>query len=182
MNSCISEKVYNRYIEDELSEEELVRLKSHADDCPICHAEFEKWKALKVSLGETLEVKMPDSLKGKIMTGIRSVNIIPAPQPLGFKRTMTSIMLLLLTVAYYFFPFLKPYTDEMTNELLAYISELGYSMLSFAGIDIKTVFAFYKAFISLFSNFYIIFASGTLMLVVGFILLILKGNTKLKAN
>lgn len=182
MSPCISEEAYNRFIEDALSKEELVSLEQHILECQDCHVEFAKWKSLKESLTEVLTVEVPDYFKAKVMDRVRHEKIIHVEQPLSFKRKMTAVMLLMLTVVYYFFPFLKPFTTAFTNEAISYLSELGYNLLNFAGLDIKTVFTFFRAFISLFNELLIVFTLGTFMLIVGFFSLILGGKAKLKAN
>ncbi len=181
MKSCISENDYNRFIEDTLKDEELVCIKAHLKDCESCRAEFEGWLELKKALLTASEIEIPKTLKSRVMNDISKASILEH-QALGIRRVMAAAVLILLMVGYIFQPVFKPVTDMLLKEGIAYFSELFYSVISFMGLDMKSVMSLFRTFISLFNELFWMFAISTFMLVVGFFTLILKGRAKLKTN
>lgn len=182
MNSCVSEKEYNRFLENALSEEELTHLKDHVKLCAPCRAEFENWKVFREALLATCEIEVPKTLKSKVMEGVLKERFCHIQQPLSLRRKIAASALLLLLCGYYSLPYLKPYTDIILRETGSYLSELFYSMISFLGLDMKSVMSLFRVIIPLMNYLFWVFAISTLMLIAGFFLLIFKGRTPLKPN
>lgn len=181
MKSCLSEKDYQNYLEDQLSEEELSELKEHIGRCDACKAEFENWSKVKEALGMTSEIQVPSHLKDRVMESVRKASIQPLVQPRPARWAIAALLisaLLVLVLPSNGMPFIQTVAERM----ITYLSMLLYNTLSFIGTDIKTFFSFIKAAIPIVCHYYWVFALSTLLLIVGFITLVLREKAKVKTN
>ncbi len=182
MKTCIDENLYNRFMEDTLSNEELRDLEAHLDGCEACRAEYEGWQVLKSALYSVVEIDVPKTLKSRVMKEIHETQILPAKPSMDIRRGIAAAVLLLLLMGYLFQPLLIPAASVLLKEGLFYLSEIFCSIIGFLGLDMKLVMSLFKAIIPLVNELFWMFAMGTFMLIIGFFLLILKGRAKLKSN
>lgn len=175
MTSCISEKEFNRFVEDSLSEEELIQLESHLKSCEFCSKEFEKWKEFKEILLPITEISVPPSLQRKVMEGIRKESIHPAPRSLNYSRFMMSAVLLMM-IGNCFQLYYKPFTDTYLIDSVGHLSELVYNLFSFLGIDMGSVMSLFRIIAPLLNKLLWMFVTSTLMLIAGFTICISKGR------
>ena len=181
MKSCLNELDYQKYLEGDLSEKELGELQDHIGGCVPCRAELESWKKVKEALLAAEDIEVPSGLKERVMESVRKVKIQPARKSPALKGVVAAIAALALLVLA--FPSsVMPLFDSLREGMVSYLSQLLYSTLWLIGLDIKTFFSFLKAAMPFLQSFTWVFASSTLLLVVGFFTLILKERAKLKAN
>jgi anti-sigma factor RsiW len=100
MKPCIGKKEYNRFMDDSLSDEQIAGIEAHLKSCGQCKKEFENWKEIKALISASM-VKVPESLKTKVMSRIREESIIPGAAPLPLNRTIVAVFLIII-LGFYF--------------------------------------------------------------------------------
>ncbi|MCX7774399.1 MAG: hypothetical protein N2376_14970 [Clostridia bacterium] len=182
MRNCIEEREFNLFLEDGLSHEDMRSMIDHAQTCAACREQLEGWKSLKATLDAASEIEIPPTLKVRVMEGVAKEKILPLLKPMGFRRTLAACVLVLLVAGYFLLPAVWPYIGSFVNDGILYLSTAFYNGLSFVGLDMKAVMGVFRVVVDIFNQYFWVFATSTLLLIVGFCSLILLGNKKLKAN
>lgn len=182
MKKCITERVFNRYIDDSLKGEELIKIKSHIEECAQCRAQFKEWDILKVSLPCADANKIPADFKSKVMTRIIKINKIAEGETANKKGIIFASLAVILVALYYFLPLLFPEVQVISKELIFYASQLLYNLLIFIGLDLKTVMDIFKALMTNVGDLFLVFSLSTLILIVSFFSLFLRQRAKIKSN
>lgn len=177
MRSCISEKEFNRYLEDSFSPSSYKEFEAHINSCEACRKEFETWKDLKEQLNAASNISMPHSFKENVMARVAIEKIRPAPAGGSVRRVAALAFVSIILLYYILKPVLGPSIDSLLRNLFMTLSTNLYAALVLIGIDPSVPIRIFGDIMSNMNTLFPVFALSTFLMIVSFVILVIKGKT-----
>jgi hypothetical protein len=176
VKGCISDKDLNKFLDDSIDPETRSYIEAHAGRCASCARELEAWKKLKAGLHEISLVELPEGFKKRVMDRVGKEKIAREPagdrMRRGFALAFVAFVLLYIISRSLF----GQYMDIVSGYILRSVSTFLYTALDSVGIDPSAVIGLFGGIMSRLDVLIPFFAVSTLLLVISFLLLVLRGK------